>query len=74
MDVLKKVSIMIFASDTLKEIIPVLNRRVVLPLYIPVIALLSSLLLIKKRKIYLSKICIFFYSFALLLFTELIIR
>ena len=61
-------------SDTLKEIIPVLNRRVVLPLYIPVIALLSSLLLIKKRKIYLSKICIFFYSFALLLFTELIIR
>ena len=36
--------------DSLKEIIPSLNRRIILPTYIPVIALICSLLLINTKK------------------------
>ena len=58
-----------------EEILPVLNRRIILPFFIPVIALLSSLLLIKtKKNIFLNKISIFFYCFLILLYAELIIR
>jgi len=57
-----------------KEIIPTLNRRIIIPFYIPVIALICSLLLLKSRKIYFNKFSIFSYSFALLLFTELAVR
>ena len=46
----------------------------VIPFYIPVLSLISGLLLIKSRKIYLNKIVVFFYSFSLLLFTELAVR
>ena len=66
-----------FCRQTEKEIIPNLSRRIVLPFYIPVIALISSLLLIKtkkKKKKTFSKICIFTGGFVLLLFTELIVR
>ena len=57
------------------EILPVLNRRIVMPFFIPVIALISSLLLIKtKKNIFLNKISIFTYSFFTLLYSELIIR
>ena len=34
-------------QKTKREIVTVLNRRIVLPFYIPIVALLSSLLLIK---------------------------
>ena len=61
-------------SDLKKEIIPTLNRRLVLPFYIPVISLICSLLLIKSGKYYLSKVTIFLYSFGLLLFAELALR
>ena len=57
-----------------QEIIPTLNRRLVLPLYIPVIALICSLLLIKSKKRLLNKISIFLYSFILLIFTEMAVR
>ena len=57
-----------------QEIIPTLNRRIVLPLYIPVIALICSLLLIKSKKKLLNKISIFLYSFILLIFTEMSVR
>ena len=57
-----------------QEIIPTLNRRIVLPLYIPVIALICSLLLIKSKKKLLNKISIFLYSFILLIFTEMAVR
>ena len=57
-----------------KEIFPVLNRRLVLPFYIPVISLICSFLLIKTEKRYFNKISIFIYSFTLLLFTELAVR
>ena len=46
-----KVKNKICKEDVKKEILPTLNRRIVLPLYIPVISLLCSLLLIKSKKI-----------------------
>ena len=61
-------------EDGKKEIVPILIRRLVLPLYIPVIALVCSLLLLKNQRIFYNKINIFIYSFLILLFTELIIR
>ncbi len=64
-------------ENTKKEITTVLNRRIVLPLYIPIIALLCSFLLIKtktQRSIFLNKYTIFVLSFLILLYAELIIR
>ena len=47
----------------------------VLPLFIPVITLISSLLFIKTSgRIYYSKVSIFAYSFLVLLYAELTIR
>jgi lipopolysaccharide export system permease protein len=58
-----------------KEIIPTLNRRIILPFYIPVITLIASFLLIKpKKNIFFNKISIFTYCFLILLYAELIIR
>ncbi len=58
-----------------REILPTLNRRIVLPLFIPVLALISSLLFIKtKNRFYYNKISIFAYSFLVLLYAELTIR
>ena len=48
-----------------------------LPFYIPIIALISSFLLIKlnsKRNYFLNKYTIFSFSFLILLYAELIIR
>ena len=64
-------------NDTKKEIITVLNRRIILPFYIPVISLICSFLLIKvktKKNYFLNKYSIFFLSFITLLYAELIIR
>ena len=61
-------------KDFKKEIISTLNRRIIIPFYIPVLALISSLLLIKSRKKYLSNFTIFSYSFLIILFTELAVR
>ncbi len=61
-------------SDFKKEIISTLNRRVVIPFYIPIIALICALSLIKSKKIYLNKYSSFFYSFVLIVFTELAVR
>ena len=57
------------------EILPILNRRITLPLYFPIIALFASFLLIKsKKKIFFSKVSVFLYCFLVLLYAELIIR
>ena len=62
-------------EDSLKkEIIPILNRRLVLPLYIPVLALISSLMLIRSKRGFYNKYSIFLFNFLILLFTELVVR
>ena len=64
-------------NDTKKEIITILNRRIILPFYIPVVSLICSFLLIKvktKKNYFLNKYSIFFLSFIILLYAELIIR
>ena len=62
-------------EDIKKDIVPLLNRRIVFPLFIPVVALIASLLLlkVKKRKSF-NKIGIFTLCFLVLLYAELIIR
>ena len=57
-----------------KEILSVLNRRLVLPLYIPIISLICSILLIKSQKKYFNKVSVFTYCFMLLLFIEISVR
>jgi len=60
-----------------KEITTVLNRRILLPLYLPIVALLCSFLLIRsqtKRNFFLNKYSIFILSFLILLYAELIVR
>ena len=64
-------------ENTKKEIITVLNRRIVLPLYIPILALLCSFLLIKastKKRYFFNQCIVFGLSFIILVFAELIIR
>ena len=58
-----------------KEILPALNRRIILPLYIPLISLIAPILLIKpKKNFFFNKISVFIYCFLSLLYAELIIR
>ena len=64
-----------YCSDNFKkEIYPILNRRLILPFYIPIISLICSFLLIKSNKKIFNKTSIFIYCFFLLLFTELAVR
>ena len=57
-----------------EEILPTLSRRIIMPLFIPVITLIASLLLIKsKNKYFYSKVGIFSYGFLILLYAELAI-
>ena len=69
-----KKDLSICENEAKKEMVPLLIRRLVLPFYIPVITLICSFLLLKNHKFYSNKITIFFYSFLILLSTELIIR
>jgi len=60
-----------------EEINTVLNRRFILPFYIPIISLLCSFLMIKtkeKNNYFLNKYTIFSLSFLTLLYAELIVR
>ena len=61
-------------TEVKKEIIPILIRRIILPTYIPVIALICSFLLLNKKKFLFNKKSIFLYSFLLLVFIELILK
>jgi len=61
-------------EDFKKEIMSTLNRRVVIPFYIPVLSLICSLLLIKSKRNYFKNISVFVYSFTILLFAELAVR
>ena len=57
-----------------KEMTAALNRRIVMPFYIPVISLLCSLLLFSRSSKFFNKYLIFAYSFILLIFAEMIVR
>ena len=61
-------------DDFKKEILSTLNRRIVIPFYIPVLSLICSLLLIKSKKSFFQNLSIFSFSFFVLLFTELAVR
>ena len=61
-------------EDFKKEILSTLNRRIVIPFYIPVLSLVCSFLLIKSKKNFFQNLSIFFLSFIILLFTELAVR
>tara|TARA_B100001121_G_scaffold302920_1_gene316168 strand:+ start:1081 stop:2205 length:1125 start_codon:yes stop_codon:yes gene_type:complete len=61
-------------EDFKKEIMSTLNRRIVIPFYIPVLSLICSLLLIKSKRNYFKNISVFVYSFTILLFAELAVR
>ena len=63
-----------FCTTTEKEILPTLNRRIIIPLYIPVVSLICCLLLIRTNRNFLKKTMVFVYSFSILLFTELAVR
>ena len=61
-------------SDFKKEIITTMNRRIVMPFYIPILSLICAFLLINSNSLYSGKLAIFSYSFILLLFSELAVR
>ena len=46
-----------------KEILPTLNRRIIIPFYIPVLSFICALLLIKSTRLYFHKSFIFIYGF-----------
>ena len=63
------------APKNKSELIPTLNRRITLPLYIPIISLICCFLLIQSsNKKLANKSVIFILSFFILLFAELTIR
>ena len=63
------------SQKLISEIIPTLNRRFILPFFIPVTSLIACFLLLNhKKKFFLNKINIFLYSFFVLLYAETIIR
>ena len=64
-------------ENTKKEITTVLNRRIVLPFYLPIISLICSFLLIKsnsKKNYFLNKYSISLLGLMILIYAELIIR
>ena len=61
-------------TDLNNEIISNLNRRFILPLYIPVISLICSFLLVKSKRNLLNKISVYFLCFVLLILLELTVR
>ena len=62
-------------ENLIKEMIPALNRRIILPFFIPVISLITCILLINhKKKFLLNRTNIFLYSFFVLLYAEVVIR
>ena len=64
-------------QNTKNEITTVLNRRIILPFYIPIISLICSFLIVRtqnRKNFFSNKYSVFILSFLVLLFAELIIR
>ena len=57
-----------------KEIIPILIRRLALPVYMPLLCLICSFLLIKEKSSITKRMPIFISSFVVLVFIELILK
>lgn len=70
----QNINLKICNNETKQEIVPVMIRRLVLPMYIPIISLICSFLLFKKNNFFSNRLLIFLYSFILLIFLELIIK
>ena len=55
-------------NDTKKEVITVLNRRIILPFYIPVICLIASLLIFVSKDSYVySRVKIVLFSIGIII-------
>ena len=61
-------------EGTKKEIIPIIIRRLILPMYIPVFCLMCSFLFFKNENITFQKISIFLINLIVLVFIELVIK
>ena len=61
-------------QDVKKEITPIILRRLVLPLYIPVFCLLCSFLFFKNEKDFFYKFSVIVKNIILLIFIELVIK
>ncbi len=70
----KEIKSNICNTETKKEIIPILIRRLVLPIYLPILCLTCSFLLFKQKNIFFHKTAIFAYSFFILVFLELVLK
>ena len=70
----KNMELKICKKESIKETIPVLVRRLVLPIYIPVIALICSFLLFNEGKYLTNRISVFSLSFITLILSELILK
>jgi len=65
------------SSNNKRDVIETLSRRAVMPLYIPLISIISSFLLIFKKEQkynYLNKYIVFVCAFMILIFTEILLR
>ena len=69
-----KIKKSICSDEARKEVYPTLIRRIILPTYIPLVAILCSFLLLRNRSFLLSKFTIFIYCFLTLVLTEILIR
>ena len=61
-------------ENFIQEIISNLNRRIILPFYIPIISLICSFLLIKNEKTVLKKITVYLACIFLIIFAEIAIK
>ena len=64
-------------SDNKKEVVQTLSRRIGVPLYVPLIAVIASFLLIYKKEEkfnYLKKYFVFTFAFLILVFSEILVK
>ena len=72
--ILKRMNGEFCKKDIQEEVIPVLNRRIILPIYLPIITLICSFLLFNKNRGFINEIKIFISCFLLLICTEIFLK
>ena len=70
----KNNNLKVCSNNADKEIIPILIRRLALPVYMPLLCLICSFLLIKEKSSITKRMPIFISSFVVLVFIELILK